>query len=73
MLAQSLVTINGLSVAQPGTSSTSSDDNRTIYFDNKKHVWLDHPWFITNIEELGTLAWFIPSTSKVLTWNYSTT
>ncbi|KAI2779028.1 hypothetical protein F4815DRAFT_475894 [Daldinia loculata] len=51
VLAQSLVTINGLNVAQPGTSSTLSDDNKTIYFETKKHVWIDRPWFMTNIEE----------------------
>ncbi|KAF3063587.1 hypothetical protein GL218_01145 [Daldinia childiae] len=54
VLAQSLVTINGLNVAQPGTSPSSGDDNRDVYFENKRHVWLERPWLMANVEE--TLA-----------------
>ncbi|KAI0109723.1 hypothetical protein F4814DRAFT_376932 [Daldinia grandis] len=51
VLAQSLVTIHGLNVAQPGTSSASSDDNKNVYFGMKKHVWLERPWFMANVEK----------------------
>ncbi|KAI0846194.1 hypothetical protein F5Y00DRAFT_254742 [Daldinia vernicosa] len=54
VLAQSLITINGLNIIQPGISSTSSDEDENIYFENKKHVWLECPWLFDNIKE--TLA-----------------
>ncbi|OTB11960.1 hypothetical protein K445DRAFT_15337 [Daldinia sp. EC12] len=51
VLGQSLISINGLNVAQPGTSQGSGDRNEDLYFKTKRHVWINRPWFMENIQK----------------------
>ncbi|KAI1453629.1 hypothetical protein F4805DRAFT_461531 [Annulohypoxylon moriforme] len=50
VLAQSLVSVGGLNVIQPGTSSPPKDSSNPRYDDNKLLVFLDRPWYGENME-----------------------
>ncbi|KAI0376930.1 hypothetical protein F5Y04DRAFT_292367 [Hypomontagnella monticulosa] len=48
ILAQSLISLNGLNVVRPGTSSPG-DGTSVLYEDMRKHVWVKRSWFGENI------------------------
>lgn len=50
VLAQSLVTVHGLNIIQPGTNSSMDERNTDHYDDVKEHTWLKRLWFRENIK-----------------------
>ncbi|KAI6083293.1 hypothetical protein F4821DRAFT_271847 [Hypoxylon rubiginosum] len=51
VLAQSLITIDGLNVIKPGTVPGAGDTNVDFYKEAKKAVWVMRPWFRENLQE----------------------
>ncbi|KAI1808774.1 hypothetical protein F4811DRAFT_558879 [Daldinia bambusicola] len=50
VLAQSLISMNGLNVIQPGTNTTR-ERKTSVYDEMRKHVWVKRPWFEENIRQ----------------------
>ncbi|KAI1411324.1 hypothetical protein F5Y13DRAFT_191262 [Hypoxylon sp. FL1857] len=49
VLAQSLISMNGLNVIQPGTNA--KDVNQAVNERMKQHIWVKRPWFTENLEK----------------------
>ncbi|KAI0852148.1 hypothetical protein F5Y00DRAFT_251533 [Daldinia vernicosa] len=50
VLAQSLISLNGLNVIQPGTNTTR-EKKTDVYDEMQKHVWVKRPWFTENMNK----------------------
>ncbi|KAI1656302.1 hypothetical protein F4813DRAFT_397700, partial [Daldinia decipiens] len=50
VLAQSLISLNGLNVIQPGTNTTR-EKKTAVYDEMQKHVWVKRPWFTENMKK----------------------
>ncbi|KAI2784201.1 hypothetical protein F4815DRAFT_491281 [Daldinia loculata] len=50
VLAQSLISLNGLNVIQPGTNTTR-EKKTAVYDEMRKHVWVKRPWFTENMKK----------------------
>ncbi|KAI2620873.1 hypothetical protein GGS26DRAFT_594563 [Hypomontagnella submonticulosa] len=51
VLAQSLLTMNGLNIIQPGTSRIDDDFDPSIFERTKEHVWVQRGWYGENLQK----------------------
>ncbi|RYP67452.1 hypothetical protein DL771_007230 [Monosporascus sp. 5C6A] len=51
VLAQSLISLNGFNIVQPGTNANMDERSTDHYRSVMEHVWVQRPWFRENLEK----------------------